>query len=358
MTAFRSTSTLRLFALAALLVTGCSEPSHAQPVPGDITAQNQKTPSRSTESPSHPAEAALGVADTGIFSDLDPRVQIAPPPPALLSQGSGGDLRAVIDLPRALLTLHVGHWPVKIYPLNRLETRRELTPSDLEIAALSRMLRPGDRAELAPFLRHARIDTHAPDHGRPQRLERRDRDRDGIADRLDVLVGAKKTVLNAASYGAGYIPIDYPMGDVPRDVGVCTDVVIRAVRNAGLDLQRGVRRDLLRSPRSYPMVEGKGNRNIDHRRVKTLLPYFKRKWDQRSRALDDPSDPLRPGDIVFMDTFPSRSGPDHIGIVSDQTGDSGFPLVINNWTDGHVTAEMDLLGWVPVTHRFRFPSRP
>jgi uncharacterized protein YijF (DUF1287 family) len=54
-----------------------------------------------------------------------------------------------------------------------------------------------------------------------------------------------------------------------------------------------------------------------------------------------------------MDTFPSRSGPDHIGIVSDRRGPSGHPLIINNWTDGHVTSEMDLLGFVPVTHRFR-----
>jgi uncharacterized protein YijF (DUF1287 family) len=54
-----------------------------------------------------------------------------------------------------------------------------------------------------------------------------------------------------------------------------------------------------------------------------------------------------------MDTFPSKSGPDHIGIVSDTIGESGHPLVINNWTDGYHTQEMDLLGFVPVTHRFR-----
>jgi len=95
--------------------------------------------------------------------------------------------------------------------------------------------------------------------------------------------------------------------------------------------------------------------NIDHRRVGTLLPYFKKHWNQRKAALDDKDDPLKPGDIVLMDTFPSRSGPDHIGIISDQIGDSGHPLVINNWTNGTVTSEMDLLGSVPVLYRFRLP---
>ena len=135
-------------------------------------------------------------------------------------------------------------------------------------------------------------------------------------------------------------------------MGVCTDVVIRAVRNAGVDLQRALHADIKRSPRSYPMVK-KPNPHIDQRRVKTLLPYFRRHWEAHALALDDARDPLRPGDVVFMDTFPSRSGPDHIGIVSDRMGESGLPLIINNWTNGTVTAEMDLLSFVPVLHRFR-----
>ena len=69
-----------------------------------------------------------------------------------------------------------------------------------------------------------------------------------------------------------------------------------------------------------------------------------------------PDDPLRPGDVILMDTFPSRPGPDHIGILSDRVDDQGLPLVINNWTDGTVTAEMDLLTFVPVMYRFRLPA--
>lgn len=181
----------------------------------------------------------------------------------------------------------------------------------------------------------------------------RDSDGDGLADPLDILVGAKKTALDAAPYGSPYRRLSYPGGDVPRAEGVCTDVVIRALRNAGLDLQVLLHQDIARAPAAYPMVRA-ANPDIDHRRVKTLLPYFQRHWQRR-----DPSparlDDWLPGDIVFMDTLPAR-GPDHIGVVSDRLGVSGKPVIINSWTDGYRTAEMDLLAWVPVTQRFRAPQ--
>jgi uncharacterized protein YijF (DUF1287 family) len=133
-------------------------------------------------------------------------------------------------------------------------------------------------------------------------------------------------------------------------------VVIRSVRNAGLDLQQELNKDIKKRRSAFPMVKKGPDPNIDQRRVGTLLPYFKKHWEQHTAKLDDPDDPLRPGDIILMDTFPSRPGPDHIGIVSDQKGDSGMPLVINNWTNGTVTSEMDLLGFVPVLYRFRLPA--
>ncbi|MBK9032935.1 MAG: DUF1287 domain-containing protein [Myxococcales bacterium] len=168
-----------------------------------------------------------------------------------------------------------------------------------------------------------------------------------------MLLGARKTAINADAYVGGYESLRFPMGDVARDHGVCTDVIVRALRNAGLDLQAAVAADIRKAPRAYPMVKGKGDPNIDHRRVKTLLPYLRRNLEEHTAALADPRDPVRPGDLVLFDTFPSRSGPDHIGVVSDRRADSGHLLVINNWTDGGVTGEMDLLAWVPVTHRFR-----
>ncbi len=278
-------------------------------------------------------ETCLGVTDHGIWSDLDDRLQLALP--ADLDRGR---VRATIDAPHRMLVLWVDGWPAKPYPL--------LASPDgpaLQVGAHALALRPGDRAELAPLLTTVNLAAAGP---------QRDRDRDGVPDGLDVLMGAKKAVLNADAYTEGYVSVRFPMGDVPRTMGVCTDVIVRALRNAGLDLQAALQRDIRRSRRSYPMVK-RPDGSIDHRRVRTLLPFFLRQLDRRSAALDDAGDPLRPGDVVLFDTFPGRSGPDHIGIVSDRIGESGHPLVINNWTHGTVTAEMDLLGWVPTTHRFR-----
>jgi len=163
-----------------------------------------------------------------------------------------------------------------------------------------------------------------------------------------VLLGAKKLLYNGARYVERYVAIPYPNGDVPRSEGVCTDTFIRALRNAGIDLQKEVHEDILRAPAAYPMVE-KIDASINHRRVRTLLPWFGRHWQTLPRGTA-----YRPGDVVFFDTFPTRPGPDHLGVVSDVAGKSGLPLVINNWTDGATDAEMDLLSWVPVTHHFRW----
>jgi uncharacterized protein YijF (DUF1287 family) len=279
-------------------------------------------------------ESCLGVKDEGIWSDLDEKVQLA------LPAVTSARVTATIDDKHALLVLSIDGFPRKSYPL--AGTAR-LAVGDRTLA-----LRPGDKTELAPLLTAKNTTTVG---------KIKDRDKDGIPDPLDILIGAKKTVLNADAYTEGYVDITYPMGDVPRTMGVCTDVIIRAVRNAGLDLQQALHQDFKKSPRSYPMIKGKGNPDIDQRRVQTLLPYFKRQWDQRTARLDDPDDPLRPGDIIFMDTFPSRSGPDHIGVISDVIGEAGLPLVINNWTNGTVTAEMDLLTFVPVLYRFRLPAQ-
>ncbi len=322
----------RFLLAAALGLAACAD-GRAEPPPASAPSPGHPaTPTAPTaRHPAAAAETCLGVADRGIWSDLDDDLQLTLP----------GDLTpdrvtATVDPARPLLVLAVDGWPTKPYPLTGAA---ELVVGDHRLA-----LRPGDRAELAPLLTAANLTSAA---ATP------DRDRDGIPDPLDVLLGARKTAINADAYVGGYESLRYPMGDVARDHGVCTDVVVRALRNAGVDLQAELHADIARAPRSYPMVKGRGDPNIDHRRVKTLLPYLRRHLDQRSAALDDPADPVRPGDLVLFDTFPSRSGPDHIGVVSDRRGEHGHLLVINNWTDGSVTGEMDLLAWVPVTHRFR-----
>ena len=267
------------------------------------------------------SHADLGVCDKGIWSDLDAQVQLDLP-----AHLSSDRVTAISDKKHGVLVLSIDGFPRKAYPLP---------------------LRPGDRAELEPLLTDSNLHEGQAAH---------DRDDDGIPDPLDILIGAKKEVLNAESYteaAEDYISMKYPGGDVPRHIGVCTDVIVRAVRNAGLDLQKELHEDIRRAKAAYPMVKGMGDASIDQRRVGTLLPYFQRHWEQHTAKLDDPKDPLRPGDIILMDTFPSRSGPDHIGILSDRVDDQGLPLVINNWTDGTVVAEMDLLTFVPVMYRFR-----
>lgn len=287
-----------------------------------------------SKAPAASSEVCLGVADQGIWSDLDDRVQITLP--AKLTRDR---VTARIDAGRKLLVLAIDGFPRKSYPLSG--------PATLELGPHKLALRAGDKDELARLLTADRITVAS---------AKRDHDHDGIPDPLDVLVGAKKTVLNADAYTEGYMGMKYPMGDVPREVGVCTDVIIRAVRNAGIDLQKELHEDIRRAKAAYPMIKGRSNPQIDQRRVLTLLPYFKRHWEAHTVKLDDPADPLRPGDVIFMDTFPAKSGPDHIGIISDTIGDSGLPLVINNWTNGTVTAEMDLLTFVPVLYRYRLPE--
>ena len=320
--------------IAPLLSVGCGHESAADPASG-VAPMQVSGPAAVSRDPEAAPETCLGVSDKGIWSDLDPQVQLA------LPEVGVERVTATIDAKHGVLVLAIDGFPRKSYPIGG-----EAATAKLVLGAHTLMLRPGDRAELAALLAPSRVSAAS---------SVKDADKDGIPDPLDVLIGAKKTVLNADDYTEGYVTMKYPGGDVPREMGVCTDVVIRAVRNAGIDLQKALHEDIRRAPRSYPMIKGAGNPNIDQRRVATLLPYFKRHWEQHTAKLDDPDDPLRPGDVIFMDTFPSRSGPDHIGILSDRVDDQGLPMVINNWTNGTKTAEMDLLTFVPVLYRFRLP---
>jgi uncharacterized protein YijF (DUF1287 family) len=319
-------SRFRALAIFAMMSPACA----AQPTPSAPLHVAAPTP---PPAPAIPPERALGVADHGIWSDLDDRVQIDLPADLAPDRVS-----ATVDDTHHLLVLSIDDHPRKVYPLGG--------PARLDVGAFHLALRAGDRAELAPLLRADRVVAAVA----PRSL---DRDDDGIPDPLDVFIGAKKTALNGDAYTEGYFDMPYPGGDMPRDKGVCTDVVIRAARNAGTDIQRELHEDIARARAAYPMVRGLGDPSIDQRRVGTLLPFFLRHWQRHTTQLDDPRDPLEPGDVVFLDTFPDRPGPDHLGVVSDRIGDSGHPVVINNWTDGMVTKEMDILGFVPVLYRFR-----
>lgn len=129
-----------------------------------------------------------------------------------------------------------------------------------------------------------------------------------------VIAGAKRQVGVTLSYDPSYRRLAYPGGDVPRETGVCTDVVIRAYRHAGSDLQVLVHRDMKANFAAYPKSWGlrRPDSNIDHRRVPNLATFFRRQGAAKSitrRGRD-----YLPGDIV---TWRLSSGVPHIGIVSD-----------------------------------------
>ncbi len=153
---------------------------------------------------------------------------------------------------------------------------------------------------------------------------------------VDDLVSAARAQVGVTTrYDGSYRRIAYPGGDVPAELGVCTDVVVRAYRGIGIDLQQRVHEDMRRAWSAYPRQWGltSTDTNIDHRRVPNLDAFFRRHGTSLApsrRAAD-----FRPGDIVV---WRLAGGLPHIGIVADRTSPAGTPLVVHNIASG---AKMD-----------------
>jgi len=133
---------------------------------------------------------------------------------------------------------------------------------------------------------------------------------------------------DAVEYDPTYFRIPYPNGDVPANKGVCTDVVIRAYRKLGIDLQKEVHLDMTDNFKLYPQRWGlkHTDTNIDHRRVPNLMTFFKRHGVElkKSKAPKD----YEAGDLVTWDL---GGGQGHIGIVTTQRSEDGLrPLVAHN----------------------------
>lgn len=164
---------------------------------------------------------------------------------------------------------------------------------------------------------------------------------------------AREQTSRPVRYDGSYLRIDYPMGDVPADRGVCTDVVIRAYRALGIDLQVLVHEDMRTAFDRYPANWGltRPDRNIDHRRVPNLRTFLARAGARIAR--DGHSDDIRAGDLV---TWMLPGNLPHIGIVSDRRDpSSGRPLIVHNIGAGVV--EDDILVAYPVTGHYRYPVR-
>ena len=171
-----------------------------------------------------------------------------------------------------------------------------------------------------------------------------------VAERLNraALALTKQDVV----YDPSYFGIAYPNGDVPAGKGVCTDVVIRAYRSLGIDLQREVHEDMKAHFDVYPNNWGlsKTDTNIDHRRVPNLMVFFERKGLKLSVSSN--AEDYKTGDIVCWNL---GGGITHIGIVIRQRSSDGKrPLIVHNIGSGQVIE--DCLFDFKIIGHYRYPN--
>jgi uncharacterized protein YijF (DUF1287 family) len=170
-----------------------------------------------------------------------------------------------------------------------------------------------------------------------------------FADEPKLVSAARQQTRSAATYDGSYARIAYPMGDVPSNRGVCTDVVIRAYRAIGIDLQVLVHEDMRAHFDLYPRLWGlrQPDTNIDHRRVPNLQTFLERAGAEIRTG--GAAAAYLPGDLV---TWMLPGNLPHIGIVSGRRARSGSPLIIHNIGAG--PAEEDVLFAYPITGHYRF----
>lgn len=167
-----------------------------------------------------------------------------------------------------------------------------------------------------------------------------------------ILLGARREAVNKISYDAAYVALSYPGGDVSPERGACTDVIIRALRYAGYDLQQLIHEDMEENFSLYPQqwgLEGPDS-NIDHRRVPNQAFFFTRYGLPLTLEVEGHLDEWQWGDVVY---WRFANGRDHCGIISDRTRSDGLPLVIHN--AGQAKEEDCLLRW-EITGHFRYPA--
>lgn len=150
------------------------------------------------------------------------------------------------------------------------------------------------------------------------------------------------------SYDPAYVVIPYPNGDVAMEKGVCTDVVIRAFRKAGIDLQREVHEDMKANFAVYPKKWSlkSPDSNIDHRRVPNLQTFFARRG--KSLPITQIAENYKPGDVVAWDL--DGKGLTHIGIVSDIYDETTKRYRIIHNIGGGAQAEDRIFDWKIIGH--------
>lgn len=158
-----------------------------------------------------------------------------------------------------------------------------------------------------------------------------------------LIAAATEQVSVTTAYDPAYVKLAYPNGDVPTNTGVCADVIVRAFRKVGLDLQKELHEDMKLNFAKYPKKWGakKPDTNIDHRRVPNLMTWFERQGKTIPLSRTD----YQPGDIVAWDL---GGGLTHIGFVSDVKADRHYNIVHNIGAGAQV--EDRLFAWKVIGH--------
>ena len=168
----------------------------------------------------------------------------------------------------------------------------------------------------------------------------------------DIVAALLERTTHNVTYDGSYRSIGYPGGDVPENVGVCTDVIIRSYRKLGIDLQELVHEDMQNNFTLYPSKRiwglNKPDKNIDHRRVPNLQAYFERHANVLSES-NKVSD-YKTGDIV---TWMLPGNLPHIGmVINELSQDTGNPLIVHNI--GRGPQKSDMLFDYKITGHYRF----
>jgi uncharacterized protein YijF (DUF1287 family) len=172
---------------------------------------------------------------------------------------------------------------------------------------------------------------------------------------INLIKAAKERTTQDITYNGGYFSIPYPNGDVPSNIGVCTDLVIRSFRKVGVDLQQKVHEDMSDNFNLYPSKRiwglNKPDKNIDHRRVPNLQVFFQRFGV--SLELTNKAEDYLPGDLV---TWMLPGNLPHIGIVIDERSSNGnIPLIAHNIGEG--PRINDMLFDFPITGHYRYRGK-
>jgi len=169
---------------------------------------------------------------------------------------------------------------------------------------------------------------------------------------FDLVNAALERLSHKVTYDGSYREIAFPLGDVPDNIGVCTDVVVRSYRKLGIDLQERVNADMSINFNHYPNL-AKWDRtgpdtNIDHRRVLNLRVFFAR--NGTALPITKNANDYRPGDLVTWDIMP---GMPHIGVITHKRStNKKRPLIVHNMGKGPKLE--DILFTMKITGHYRY----